>query len=120
MKGMTDGSVVTLGLILLIACLVAMISRRLRMPYSVGLVTAGIGLAFVPKAVDIELTRGLIFYVFLPPLVFEAALQMRWRPFLRALPVTLTLAFAGVAIAAACVALGLRFLLGWAPGSLAS
>jgi CPA1 family monovalent cation:H+ antiporter len=110
---MTDGSVVTLGLILLIACLVAMISRRLRLPYSVGLVTAGIGLAFVPKAVDIELTRELIFYVFLPPLVFEAALQMRWRPFLRALPVTLTLASAGVAIAAACVALGLRVLLGW-------
>ena len=110
---MADHSIVTLSLILLVACVVAIISRRLQLPYSVGLVTAGIGLAFLPGGIDFPLTRDLIFYVFLPPLVFEAALQLHWQLFARVLPVTLTLAFAGVAMAAACVAAGLHVLLGW-------
>jgi CPA1 family monovalent cation:H+ antiporter len=46
-------------------------------------------------------------------LIFEAALQIHWSPFRRDLPVILALAFAGVAIAAALVAVGVHFLIGW-------
>ena len=38
---MSDVVTINLGLILLIASVVAMISRRMRLPYSVGLVAAG-------------------------------------------------------------------------------
>lgn len=110
---MTETSIVTLGLLLLVASVVAMITRRANLPYSVGLVTAGIALAFLPVGVDVPLTQNLIFTVFLPPLVFEAALQLRWRPFCRNLPVTLTLAFLGVTIAAASVAAGMHAFVGW-------
>jgi CPA1 family monovalent cation:H+ antiporter len=55
----------------------------------------------------------LIFNIFLPPLVFEAALQLPWRSFRRELPVVLTLAFFGVALAALVVAAGMHFGLGW-------
>ena len=81
-------SIFTLGLILLTASLVAMVSRRLKLPYSVGLVIAGIGLALLPSAVALPLTRDLIFNIFLPPLIFEAALQLEWKPFRSDLPLT--------------------------------
>jgi CPA1 family monovalent cation:H+ antiporter len=102
-----------LGLILLVASIVAMISRRLRLPYSVGLVVAGISLASAPIVSGVILSPLSIFTALLPPLIFEAALQIRWAPFRRDLPVILALAFAGVAIAAAVVATGMHFLVGW-------
>ena len=110
---MHDHAILGLGLILLIASLVAMLSRLAHLPYSVGLVLAGIALPMMPTGLDFRLTRDLIFEVLLPPLVFEAALQLRWRPFREALPVTLTLAFAGVAIATAAVAVVLHLLIDW-------
>ncbi len=110
---MSDQAIVALGLILLVASLVAMLSRLARLPYSVGLVLAGIALTLVPTGLEFRLTRDLIFEVLLPPLVFEAALQLRWQPFRDALPVTLTLAFPGVAVAAAAVAGAMHWLLGW-------
>jgi len=59
------------------------------------------------------LSRDLIFNILLPPLVFEAALQLDWRRFRAELPLTLTLAFLGVWIAAAVVAGGMHWLVGW-------
>ncbi len=110
---MTGFTLENLGLLLLLASLVAMISRRLKLPYSVGLVAAGAALALLPAAPAVPLTRELIFNIFLPPLIFEAALQLRWSRFRAELPVTLTLAFLGVPIAAATVALGMHYLLEW-------
>jgi CPA1 family monovalent cation:H+ antiporter len=102
-----------IGLLLLVACLIAMISRKLGLPYSVGLVAAGLLIAVTPNAPKFTLSRDLIFNVLLPPLVFEAALQLQWKDFRRELPVTLTLALAGVALAAIVVAGGLHYWLGW-------
>ena len=109
-----DGvSLAPIGILLLVACLIAMLTRRFRLPYSVGLAAAGIGIAYLPNAPSLPLSRDLIFNVFLPPLVFEAALQLDWKPFRRELPVTLLLAFAGVAIAATVVATGMHVFVGW-------
>lgn len=111
--GIAAFPVASLGLILLTASLVAMLCRRVALPYSTGLVAAGIGLGFLPAALDVSLSRDLIFDVLLPPLIFEAALQMEWRSFRRELPATLTLAFLGIVVAAGVVALGLHALFGW-------
>ena len=105
--------ILTIGLLLFTASLVAMGSRRLRLPYSVGLVVAGAALAASPWKPELTLSRDLIFEIFLPPLVFEAAMQLPWRAFRRDLPVILIYAFPGVAIAAAFVAAGMHYLLGW-------
>lgn len=110
---MQDFSIFPIGLVLLTASLVAIVSRRLKMPYSVGLVLAGIGLAFVPRAVELPLTRDLIFNILLPPLIFEAALHLDWSGFRRDLPLTATLAFPGVVLAALVVAGGMHFVVGW-------
>ena len=106
-------SLAPIGLLLLVACLIAIITRRVGLPYSVGLVAAGLLIALIPAAPRFELSRDLIFNILLPPLVFEAALQLPWKSFRSELPFTLTIAFAGVALAAAAVASGMHFWLGW-------
>jgi monovalent cation:H+ antiporter, CPA1 family len=52
---------ITVGLLLLVACLVAIATRRVGFPYSVGLVIAGIGLNIAGYRDGIELTPDLIF-----------------------------------------------------------
>ena len=104
-----------MGILLLIACLIAMLSRRLGLPYIVGLVVAGFLIGLLPYAPKLPLSRDLIFNVLLPPLVFEAALQLEWRRFRNELPLTLTLAFVGVGVASAVVAAGMHFIIGWTP-----
>jgi CPA1 family monovalent cation:H+ antiporter len=106
-------SLAPLGVLLLVACLIAMLTRRLGLPYIVGLVAAGFLIALLPQSPDLPLSRGLIFNVLLPPLVFEAALQLDWNRFRHELPLTLTLAFAGVAIATIVVAAGMHSIVGW-------
>ena len=114
MRGrMTGASLAPIGVLLLVACVIAMLSRRLGLPYIVGLVVAGFLFALLPNSPELPLSRGLIFNVLLPPLVFEAALQLDWKRFRGELPLTLTLAFAGVGIAALTVAAGMHAIAGW-------
>jgi len=109
-----DGvSLAPIGALLLVACLIAMLSRRLGLPYIVGLVVAGFLIALLPNSPQVPLSRDLVFNILLPPLVFEAALQLEWKRFRAELPLTLTLAFFGVAIAATVVAAGMHALVGW-------
>ena len=102
-----------LGALLLVAALVAIVSQRLRLPYSAGLVVAGGSLALLAPGGTPPLTRDLIFLVFLPPLVFEAAIQTPWRPFRRELPLLAALVTLGIALAAGVVAAGMHWLVGW-------
>jgi CPA1 family monovalent cation:H+ antiporter len=103
----------TIELLLLIAALVAMLARRLRMPYSVGLVIAGIGLALLPFSPNVELTKKLLFTLFLPPLIFEAAFHLRWPELRRDLAVIVTLATVGVLLSATATTIGMHFLAGY-------
>jgi len=102
-----------LGQFLAIACAVAILCRRLRLPYSVGLVAAGIGLAMLGGVKAVHMAPDLIYSILLPPLIFEAALQLKWRPFRRDLPVTVLLAFPGVALTGAIIAAGMHYGVGW-------
>src|ERR1051325_518543 len=106
-------SIERVEILLLIAALVAMLARRLNIPYSIGLVFAGVGLALLPFAPHVELTRELLFTAFLPPLVFEAAIQIRWRELRRDLLVILTFATAGVVFSAVVTAAGMHYVANW-------
>jgi CPA1 family monovalent cation:H+ antiporter len=110
---MTGLSLAPIGILLMVACLIAMLTRRLGLPYIVGLLVAGFLIALLPSSPALPLSRELIFNILLPPLVFEAALQLDWPRFRNELPLTLTLAFLGVGVAAAVVAGGMHWLVGW-------
>jgi CPA1 family monovalent cation:H+ antiporter len=100
-------------LLLFIAAVVAILTRRLHLPYSVGLVAAGMGIALLPFTPQVTLTKELVYSGLLPPLIFEAAFYLNWRELRRELPVILTLATIGVLISAAVTTAGLHFLAGW-------
>ena len=106
-----------LGFLLFVSAVVAMLTRRMHLPYTVGLVLAGMVLYFAHVYIKWRLSRDLIFFVFLPPLVFEAALFIHWREFRKELPVVTLLATAGVVLAASVTALGMRYALSWDWGS---
>lgn len=100
-------------LLLLIAAVVAMLTRRLRLPYSVGLVAAGIVLALMPFAPNVTLTKDLIFTALLPPLLFEAAFYIPWDRLRRNAAVIVVLATLGVLLSAGVTAAGMHFLMHW-------
>lgn len=102
-----------LAILLLIAALVAMAARRMKVPYTVGLVLAGIGLALLPFKPQIGLTRDLIYFVILPPLVYEAALYIEWPELRRDLSLVTVLATAGLLLSAGITAAAMHALAGW-------
>jgi CPA1 family monovalent cation:H+ antiporter len=103
----------TVALLLLIAAVVAMLTRRLGLPYSVGLVTAGIILAILPFAPKVNLTKDLIFTALLPPLLFEAAFYIHWNQLRRDFSVIVVLATLGVLLSACVTATGMHYLVHW-------
>jgi CPA1 family monovalent cation:H+ antiporter len=90
-----------------------MLTRRLRLPYSLGLVAAGIILAFLPFAPRVILTKELIFTALLPPLLFEAAYYIQWDRLRRDSPIIVVLATLGVLLSAMATATGMHYLMHW-------
>jgi len=83
--------------LLLVASLVAIVVRRLRVPYTVALVVVGL-LITVQQPVPFELVPELILALFVPPLLFEAAFHINLRDVRRLLPHIFGLAVPGVII----------------------
>ncbi len=102
-----------IGLVLLLAALVTLLTRRVGMPYVAGLVLAGLALALSPLSLQFSLSRELVFYVLLPPLVFEAAVHLCWPALRHELLLVTVFATAGVALAATLTAAGMVAIVGW-------
>src|SRR5678815_4877160 len=79
-------------LILIILGLV-MLARRLRIAYPIVLVLGGLILSFINVFSSITIDPNLIFFIFLPPLLYEAAWQTSWKEFWRWRRVILSFAF---------------------------
>lgn len=98
------GSPASLLVLLVCASVVAMTVRRLRLPYTVALVLAGLALGYarelVPAFADggIRLTEDVLLPVFLPALLFEASFHLDIREFRRNLRAILLLAVPGIVI----------------------
>jgi CPA1 family monovalent cation:H+ antiporter len=75
------------------------------------------GLYFSHIYIKWHLSRDLIFFVFLPPLVFEAALCINWREFKKDLPLVGLLASIGVLLSAGVTSIGMHVWLDWDWGS---
>ncbi len=95
------------------AAIVAIVTRRIGLPYTVGLVIAGIGMAYLPLDLHVKLSKDLIFSVLLPPLVFEAAIHLTWPDLKVDLGIAILLATIGVLIAAAITAAGMHYGVNW-------
>lgn len=101
-----------LGL-LLVSIFVELVSKRLRLPYTVGLVAVGGGLVFSPFHIGLSLTPNIIFDIILPPLLFEAAINIQWQEFRQDAVLILTLATIGTIIAAVATTAIFHYLFHW-------
>jgi len=84
--------------LLVIATLVGIVARRLRMPYTVGLVIVGAALAIFFRQAPVEVNPDIILGVFIPPLIFEAAFHLPMPELRRNIFSILRLAIVGVLI----------------------
>lgn len=81
-------------IVVLFAFVVAVVvaAQKLNQPYPVILVVAGLAVSFVPGLPSIELNPNVVFFYFLPALLYPAALFTSWRDFRRNLRPILLLA----------------------------
>jgi CPA1 family monovalent cation:H+ antiporter len=94
---MQDSSVHTVELVFLLLLLFVAafgaLACRLRTPYPILLVIAGLLLGFVPGIPRVTLNPDIVFFVFLPPLLYSAAWRIPWREFSYNLVSIFSLAF---------------------------
>ncbi len=88
-----------------VATAVALAARRARLPYTVALVLAGLALGDFDLFPAPHLTKELLLYVFLPGLIFEAALHIEWREFRDNSLTIFLLAVPGVVVSMVLIAL---------------
>lgn len=91
--------------LLVIATIVGILAHRVRLPYTVLLMVVGIALSFIQLVPDIELTQELLMSVFLPALLFEAAIHFSFDELRKFAPTIATLAAPGVILTALATAL---------------
>ena len=91
-------------LILIILALV-MIADKLRLAYPIVLVLGGLALSFTAQFSNITIDPELVFFIFLPPLLYETAWQISWKEFWRWRRVITSFAFPIVIITSCVIAL---------------
>src|SRR5215475_4493611 len=114
-------------LLMLFVVLFGALARKLKFPYPIILVIAGLVLGFVPGTPHLSMNPDVVFLVFLPPLLYSAAWFTSWRDFKYNIISILFLAFglvgftvAGVAIFAPHIFGGFDWRLGFVLGAVVS
>lgn len=118
---LTITSALALFLLLIVSSVVFFISKRIRLPYTVLLVLVGILLVPLVQLpwlqptfgfiTDLVLTPELLFYVFLPMLIFESAFNMNMRRMIESGWSIMLLSVVGLLLSTILIAGGLYFLL---------
>lgn len=67
--------------VLLSVMILVMIGQKLKVAYPIFLVIAGLLISFVPGMPRVEIEPDLVFLIFLPPILFEAAWFTSWQDF---------------------------------------
>src|SRR5260370_38702339 len=78
--------------------------QNLTVAYPVVMVLGGLALSFVPGLPEVKLNPDIVFYFFLPPLLYPAALFTSWRDFRRNLRPILLLAIGLVLVTTVTIA----------------
>jgi CPA1 family monovalent cation:H+ antiporter len=99
--------------LLLIVSLVAILVQRLRIPYTVALIVAGLFIT-TQSALNIDLSPELILTLFVPPLVFEAAFHLNFAELRRNFSWIFLLAVPGVILTMLIVGGILAWIAGFA------
>src|SRR2546423_1393232 len=104
---------IELILIYLVAvALLSFVARKIKIPYPILLTIGGLVLAVIPGLPRIQLEPDLVFDLFLPPLIYPAAVFTSWRDFRTNLRPILLLAIGLVLLTMAAMAYLFHYLVG--------
>ncbi len=116
-EGIVGILIVLMGL-LIVVVVVAVAAQRLRLPYTVALVLGGLAIAIIQPLARFDLDPQFILFVFIPPLVFEAAFHLDIEEIRSSRLAILALAVAGV-LFATFITGGIVFWLAGVPFTIA-
>jgi CPA1 family monovalent cation:H+ antiporter len=108
--GLVSDTVAMFVVLLGFAATVAILTKFIRIPYTIALVLAGLAVAILGHDLvsDVKITEDLVLVLFLPPLLFQAGLHIDLDDLRRkAIPVVI-LAVPGVVVSTLAVALAIR------------
>ncbi|MES2485910.1 MAG: Na+/H+ antiporter, partial [Bacteroidota bacterium] len=113
--------------IIIAILLIIMLANKIKVAYPVLLVLAGLGISFIPGIPTLHIESELIFIIFLPPLLYEAAWAISWKELWKWRRIITSFAFLVVFFTALSVALvanyfipGFSLALGFLLGGIVS
>lgn len=123
---MIESFVFYLGLVMVIIFAI-MLAKKLKIAYPILLVIAGLLISLIPGIPTIKIEPELIFIIFLPPLLYEAAFQVSWKELWKLRRIITSFAFVIVFLTAISVAFvanayipGISLALGFVLGGIVS
>ncbi|GAB3432932.1 Na+/H+ antiporter [Niabella aquatica] len=123
---MVEHFVFYLGFVLIIISAI-MLANKLKVAYPILLVIAGLLISFIPGIPAIKINPELIFIIFLPPLLYEAAFAVSWKEMWKLRRIITSFAFIVVFLTAMSVAFiansyipGFSLALGFVLGGIVS
>ncbi len=77
-------------LLLTVVTILAVVAKKAKFPYPILLVVIGLAVSLIPGLPTVELNPGVVFLIFLPPLLYESAWNTSWNDFRTSIrPITL-------------------------------
>lgn len=98
-------------LLILIILALVMIARKIKIAYPIVLVIGGVLLSFAARFTSVDIEPELVFFIFLPPLLYEAAWQTSWKEFWKWRRIITSFAFPIVILTACLIAIASRALI---------
>ena len=97
--------------ILFIVIGLSALADKVKIPYPILLIIAGIGVGFIPSLPDIELNPEIVFLIFLPPLLYDAAFNISYKEFRTNINTIGTLSVSLVFITALGIAVAAHYMI---------
>lgn len=101
---------IVLFILALMICLSA-VADKIKLPYPILLIIAGIGIGFIPEIPKMEINPEIIFLIFLPPLLYDAAFNISFAQFKTNLNTISTLAISLVFLTVTGIAVMARYFI---------
>lgn len=98
--------------ILALMIVLSSLADRIKLPYPILLITAGIATGFIPSMPQIQLDPEIVFLIFLPPLLYDAAFNISFKEFRTNINTITTLAIPLVFMTASAIAVVAHYLIG--------
>lgn len=87
------------------------IAGKIKIPYPILLVSAGIAIGFIPGMPEIEINPEIVFLIFLPPLLYDAAFNISFKELKKNVATVITLAIPLVFMTTSAIAVAIHFLI---------